>query len=313
MMKLTGAYTALITPMKENGEVDYEGFRRLINFQLEEGIDGLVPLGTTGETPTLEEDEEEKLIKIAVEEVKGRVPVIVGTGSNDTKYMAAYTRRAKNLGADAALVVTPYNNKPNDSGLLRHFQAAAAGGLPVVVYNIASRTGRNIPTPLMAKIAQIPGIAGVKESSGDLGQMGDVIREIALPRRQAGNPFAVLSGDDAFTLPLIALGGDGIVSVVSNLVPRRVKALAKACLEGDFEEGRRIHFELLPLIKAAFVETNPAPIKAAMTWAGLPGGPVRLPLGPLAPASEAVLKAALEGLELKIRSEPSGGAQDFTI
>jgi 4-hydroxy-tetrahydrodipicolinate synthase len=301
MKKLTGAYTALITPMKENGEVDYEGFRRLINFQIEEGIDGLVPLGTTGETPTLAEDEEETLISIAVEEAGGRVPVIVGTGSNDTKYMAAYTRRAKDLGADAALVVTPYYNKPNDSGLLRHFEAAAAEGLPVVVYNIGSRTGRNIPVPLMAKIALIPGVAGVKEASGDPGQMGDVIREIALPRQKAGNPFAVLSGDDALTLPLIALGGDGIISVVSNLVPRRVKALAKACLDGDFEEGRRLHHELLPLFKAAFIETNPAPIKAAMTWAGLPGGPVRLPLGPLAPASEAVIRAAMEGLGITLR------------
>jgi 4-hydroxy-tetrahydrodipicolinate synthase len=300
MKKLKGAFTALITPMKDSGAVDYDGFRRLIDFQLEEGIDGLVPLGTTGETPTLEEDEEEKLIQIAVKAAAGKVPVIVGAGSNDTRHMVLYTRRAKDLGADAALVVTPYYNKPNDSGLLRHFEAAAAEGLPVVVYNIASRTGRNIPVSLMAKIAQIPGIAGVKESSGDLGQMGDLIREIALPRRQAGNPFAVLSGDDAFTLPLIALGGDGIISVISNLVPRRVKALAKACLEGGFEEARRIHFELLPLIKAAFVETNPAPVKAAMTWAGLPGGPARLPLGPLAPASEAVLKAALEGLGMSL-------------
>ncbi|MDR2618333.1 MAG: 4-hydroxy-tetrahydrodipicolinate synthase [Treponema sp.] len=298
MNGLKGAFTALITPMKDSGGVDYDGFRRLIDFQLEEGIDGLVPLGTTGETPTLEEDEEEKLIQIAVKAAKGKVPVIIGAGSNDTRHMVLYTQRAKDLGADAALVVTPYYNKPNDSGLLRHFEAAAAVGLPIVVYNIASRTGRNIPVSLMAKIAQIPGIAGVKESSGDLGQMGDMIREIALPRRQAGNPFAVLSGDDAFTLPLIALGGEGIISVISNLVPRRVKALAKACLEGHFEEARRIHFELLPFIKAAFVETNPAPIKAAMTWAGLPGGPARLPLGPLAPASEAVLKTALEGLNL---------------
>jgi 4-hydroxy-tetrahydrodipicolinate synthase len=299
--------------MKEDGQVDYEGFRRLVNFQLEEGIDGLVPLGTTGETPTLEEDEEEKLIRIIMDEVKGRLPVIIGAGSNDTRHMTAYVKRAKDFGADAALVVTPYYNKPNDSGLIRHFEAAAALGIPIVVYNIASRTGRNIPTALMEKIAAIPGIAGVKEASGDLGQMADVLSLIAAPRRAAGNPFAVLSGDDGMTLPLMALGGGGVISVISNLVPARVKALTAAGLSGDFDEARRIHFELLPLIKAAFIETNPAPIKAAMGWAGLPGGPCRLPLGPLDPKNEAPLKAAMEKLGIGrphrplLRTPPAGG------
>jgi 4-hydroxy-tetrahydrodipicolinate synthase len=305
MKDLFGAFTALITPMKENGDVDYDGFRRLINFQLEQGIDGLVPLGTTGETPTLDEDEEEKLIRIAVDEVKGAVPLIIGTGSNDTRHMVMYTKRAKDLGADAALVVTPYYNKPNDDGLYKHFEAAAAVGIPIVVYNIASRTGRNIPTPLMVKIASIKstcgkGIVGVKEASGDLNQMGDVLQNIALPRKGGANPFYVLSGDDSFTLPLISLGGNGIISVISNLVPARVKALTKACLAGDFEEGRRIHFELLPLVKTAFIETNPIPIKAAMSWAGLPVGPTRLPLGKLDSKNEAPLKAAMQKLGFKV-------------
>jgi 4-hydroxy-tetrahydrodipicolinate synthase len=282
--------------MKENGDVDYDGFRRLINFQLEQGIDGLVPLGTTGETPTLNEDEEEKLIRIVVDEVKGKIPLLIGTGSNDTKHMVAYTKRAKDMGADAALVVTPYYNKPNDDGLLKHFQAAAAVGIPIVVYNIASRTGRNILTPLMEKIAAVPGIAGVKEASGDLGQMAEVLQAIAFPRRAGANPFAVLSGDDGFTLPLMALGGDGVISVVSNLVPARVKALTKACLAGDFEEARKIHFELAPLVKAAFLETNPIPIKQAMNWAGLPAGPARLPLGKLDVKNEAPLRAAMQKL-----------------
>jgi len=299
MKDLSGAYTALVTPMKENGDVDYDGFRRLINFQLEQGIDGLVPLGTTGETPTLDEDEEEKLIRIIVDEVKGTVPIIVGTGSNDTKHMVIYTKRAKDMGADAALVVTPYYNKPNDDGLYRHFEAAAAVGIPIVVYNIASRTGRNIPTPLMEKIATINGIVGVKEASGDLSQMGDVLQSIALPRKGTVNPFYVVSGDDGFTLPLIALGGDGIISVISNLVPARVKALTKACLAGNFEEGQKIHFELLPLIKAAFIETNPIPMKAAMSWAGLPAGPARLPLGKLESKNEAILRKAIEKLGIK--------------
>jgi 4-hydroxy-tetrahydrodipicolinate synthase len=282
--------------MKENGDIDYEGFRRLIEFQIGEGIDGLLPLGTTGETPTLDEDEEERLIKIAVESAKGKVPLIIGTGSNDTRHMVSYTQRAKDLGADAALVVTPYYNKPNDDGLFRHFEAAARVGIPVIVYNIASRTGRNIPTPLMEKIAQIPGIAGVKEASGDINQMGDVIDRIAVRRKE---PFVVLSGDDALTLPLASLGGDGVVSVISNLVPGKVKALTSAALAGNFAEARKLHYQLLPLIKAAFIETNPVPIKAVMNLAGLPAGPARLPLGKLDPKNEAPLRAAMEGLGIK--------------
>ncbi|HCC37550.1 MAG TPA: 4-hydroxy-tetrahydrodipicolinate synthase [Treponema sp.] len=295
-----GAYTALITPMNESGEVDYEGFRRLVDFQITEGIDGIVPLGTTGETPTLDEDEEEKLIKVAVEETRGRVPIIVGAGSNDTRHMVMYVERAKKMGADAALVVTPYYNKPNDDGLIRHFQAAAQTGLPIVVYNIASRTGRNIPASLMEKISRIPGIAAVKESSGDLNQMGDIIRDTALPRRAEGKYFSVLSGDDSFNLALTAMGGDGVISVISNLLPAKVKALTRAGLEGRFDEARAIHYELLPFMKAAFVETNPVPIKLAMTWAGLPAGPARLPLGKLSEASEATLKKAMAELQIKI-------------
>ncbi|MDR0553282.1 MAG: 4-hydroxy-tetrahydrodipicolinate synthase [Treponema sp.] len=301
MQMLRGTFTALITPMKENGEVDYEGFRRLIGFQLKAGIDGLVPLGTTGETPTLEEEEEEELIRIAVEEVGGAVPLIIGAGSNDTKYAVKYVRRARDLGADAALVVTPYYNKPNDEGLYRHFEATAKEGLPIVVYNIASRTGRNIPTVLLERIAGIPGIIGVKEASGDINQMGEVIGAIAAKRQTRDGGFAVLSGDDGLTLPLMALGGDGVVSVISNLAPAQTAALTRACLAGDFTEARRIHYELLPLIKAVFIETNPVPIKAAMTWAGLPGGPTRLPLGPLAKAGEGPLRAAMEKLALQTR------------
>jgi 4-hydroxy-tetrahydrodipicolinate synthase len=301
MAEFKGAFTALITPMKENGDVDYDGFRRLIDFQIEGGIKGLVPLGTTGETPTLEEDEEEKLIRIVMEEVKGRVPVIIGAGSNSTKYAIKYTKRAKELGADAALVVTPYYNKPNDEGLFRHFEAVAReGNIPIIIYNIASRTGRNIGPALMERLSRIPGIAGVKEASGDIGQIGDTIREVAAKRRAEGGSFAVLSGDDALTLPLIALGGDGIISVISNLVPGKVAALTEACLAGNFKEARRLHYELLPLVRAAFIETNPIPIKTAMSWAGLPGGPVRPPLGPLDRKNEAPLRAAMEGLEIKL-------------
>jgi len=284
--------------MTESGEVDYDGFRRLIQFQIAEGIDGILPLGSTGESPTLEEGEEDKIIEIAIKEAKGKVHVMVGAGSNDTRHMIKYVERAKSMGADSALVVTPYYNKPNDEGLIRHFEAAGNVGIPIVVYNIASRTGRNIPTSLMAKIANLPNMAGVKEASGDINQMGDVIREISMPRAANGGSFRVLSGDDALTLPLISLGGDGIISVISNLVPAKVKAMTKAALEGRYDEARKLHYELLPFTKAAFVETNPAPIKQALTWAGLPGGPARLPLGKLSASSEAVLKKAMEDLNI---------------
>jgi len=296
MTDFRGAYTALVTPMTESGEIDYEGFRRLIQFQITEGIDGIVPLGTTGENPTLDEDEEDKLIEIAVKESAGKIKVIVGAGSNDTKHMVKYVERAKKFGADAALVVTPYYNKPNDSGMLRHFEAAAKPGIPIIVYNIASRTGKNIPTPLMKEIAKIPGIIGVKESSGDINQMGDVIREIAMPRKNSQNKFWVLSGDDSMTLPLISMGGEGVISVVSNLLPAKVKNMTQAALDGDFEKARAIHYEILPFMKAAFIETNPVPIKQALVWAGLPAGPTRLPLGKLEPSSEAIIKKAMTGL-----------------
>ena len=296
MTQFRGAFTALVTPMKESGGIDYDGFKRLIEFQMSQGIDGIVPLGTTGESPTIDEDEEEKLIKISMKMAGGKIPVIVGSGSNDTKHMVSYVKRAKKHGADAALVVTPYYNRPNDDGLLRHFEEAAKVGVPIIIYNIASRTGRNIPTPLMKEIAKINGIAGVKESSGDINQMGDVIREIAMPRKASGGKFWVLSGDDALILPLTSMGGDGVISVVSNLLPAKVKALTAAALEGRYEEARALHYELLPLIRAAFVETNPVPIKQALTWAGLPAGPARLPMGKLSPASEAVLKKAMKEL-----------------
>ncbi|MDR2658513.1 MAG: 4-hydroxy-tetrahydrodipicolinate synthase [Spirochaetaceae bacterium] len=298
MTAFKGAFTALITPMKENYEVDFDGFRRLIRFQLENGIDGLVPIGTTGETPALEENEEERLLKIVIEETAGSVPVIAGTGSNSTKHAILYTKRAKDLGADAALVVTPYYNKPNDDGLIRHFEEVAGVGLPIIIYNIASRTGRNIPTPLMEKLARIPNIVGVKEASGDINQMGDVISSIkmagpASPASPDGG-FTVLSGDDALTLPLLSLGGDGVISVVSNLLPGKVAALVKAGLAGDFEKARSIHYELLPFVKAAFIETNPVPIKRALEFAGLPAGPTRLPLGRISDANDKIVREAVK-------------------
>lgn len=300
-MQLRGAFTAIITPMQADGSVDYEGFRKLIRLQLEAGINGLVPLGTTGETPTLERDEQDRLIAIAMEEAGGKVPVIVGVGSNSTAHTIHNARRAQELGADAILVVTPYYNKPTNEGIYRHFAAVAeATDVPIVVYNIAGRTAKNIDVATMDRLSQIPSVVAVKEASGDIAQMGDIISTVASARRKEGKYFAVLSGDDAFTLPLAALGGDGVISVVSNLVPRRIVELCRACREGKFEEARRLHYELLPLFKGAFIETNPIPIKTAMGWLGLPAGPLRLPLCELEKNNVEKLKAALRAAHVEI-------------
>ena len=297
MSTLRGALTAMITPMNADGSVDYDGFKKNIQFQLEKGIDGLVPLGTTGETPTLAEDEEEKMIKIVLDAVRAwekqtgkKIPVVVGAGSNNTADAVRYCTRAKELGADAALVVTPYYNKPSDEGVFRHFEAVSKVGIPIVVYNIAGRTGKNIPTPLLVRIADLPNIIGVKEASGDINQMMAVIAQI----KSKHPDFAVLSGDDGLTLPLIAVGGDGIVSVVSNLAPEEVTAMTHAALDGDFAKARELHYRLLPFFKAAFVDGNPTSIKYAMNYKKMPAGALRLPLVEVTDSAKKVIENALK-------------------
>ena len=301
MLKLKGTYTAMVTPMKKNGAVDYEGFRKHVKNQLKAGIDGLVPLCTTSETPTLDEDEEDKMISIIMEEraafkkATGKnIPIIIGTGSNNTRDAVRYTQRAKEAGADAALVVTPYYNKPSQEGVYRHFAAVSKVGLPILVYNIQGRTGTNIATDTLARIAELPNIIGVKEASGNINQMTDVLAKV-----KAKHPnFAVLSGDDGLTLPLLSLGGDGVVSVVSNLAPKEVKAMVDAGLKGKFDEARKMHFRLLPIFKAAFVDGNPTSIKYAMNLKGLPAGGVRAPLVEVNANAKKVIKAALQACKL---------------
>ena len=303
-MKLQGALTAMITPMKADGSVDYEGFRSNVKFQLEQGIDGLVPLGTTAETPTLDErpgEEEDKIIAIVMEEVKAfesktgkHVPVILGAGSNNTRDAVSYCERAKNSGADAALVVTPYYNKPSKEGIYQHFAAVSKVGIPIVVYNIQGRTGVNIPTDTLARIAELPNIIGVKEASGNINQMMEVIATIKSKKPD----FAVLSGDDGLTLPLISVGGDGIISVVSNLAPAIVTEMAHKALDGDFEAARKIHYRLLPFFKAAFVDGNPSSIKYAMNVKKMPSGPCRLPLVEVTDSAKKVIEDALKQCNL---------------
>lgn len=296
MIRLRGAFTAMITPMKEDGSIDYDGYRKLLRFQMEEGIDGLVPLGTTGETPTLDEDEEQRIIDVVMGEVRAfekeksvKVPVVLGAGSNNTRDAVRYTKRAKKAGADAALVVTPYYNKPSSEGIFRHFEAVSRVGIPILVYNIAGRTGKNIDTPTLSRIADLPNIAGVKEASGSISQMTDVIDTI----KSKHPDFAVLSGDDAMTLPLIACGGDGVVSVVSNAAPALVSEMVRAALSGDYEAARKIHYRLLPFFKAAFVDGNPTSIKYAMRVKGLPSGSVRLPLVDVHDEAKKIIEEAL--------------------
>ena len=307
MSKLRGAFTALVTPMFEDGSVDYEGWRKLIQLQLEGGITGLVPLGTTSETPTLDENaEEEKLIEIVISEVRKYkqklakegnprdIPVILGASSNNTRDAVRYATRAKAMGADYALIVTPYYNKPSDEGIFRHFEEVSKVGIPIIVYNIAGRTGKNISTDLLCRIAELPNVAGVKEASGSISQMMEVIARISRKKPD----FSVLSGDDGLTLPMMAAGGDGVVSVVSNVAPALVTEMVTLALEGDFEKAREIHYRLTPFFKAAFIDGNPTSIKYAMNVKGLPAGGLRLPLVEVNDNAKKIIENALKECDL---------------
>jgi 4-hydroxy-tetrahydrodipicolinate synthase len=287
-----GVFTALVTPFTEEGKIDEQALRRLVDFQIEEGIDGLVPVGTTGESPTLGAEETEAVIRITVEQARGRVPVIAGAGSNSTDKAIHLAAAAKKLGATASLQVAPYYNKPTAEGFYRHFTAIAdAVDLPMVVYNIPGRTGKNIENSTMLRLAGHRNIVAVKEASGDVSQMMNLIS-------QKPAAFAVLSGDDNLAFPLIALGGKGVISVASNLVPGRMKEMVSAALQGKWDKARELHYRLLPLFKAIFIETNPIPIKAALAMKGLMKEVYRLPMCPLAEENRKTLAGVLR--ELKI-------------
>ncbi len=269
---LRGCITALVTPFDYNLGVDLEGLRKNINYQMSNGIAGIVPLGTTGESPTITGEEFTGIVETAVQQAKGRVPVIVGTGSNSTDKTIHATKTAERLGADAALIVTPYYNKPTQEGIYRHFEKINnSTALPIIVYNIAGRTGVNIETSTMKRLAGLRNIAGVKEASGSISQIADVINQMP-------EDFLVMSGDDGVTLPLISLGGHGIISVAANILPKRVSEMARLALEGRAQDAAQMNRELLPAFRAIFIETNPIPVKTAMRRLGMPSGPFRLPL-----------------------------------
>ncbi len=284
---LRGVFTALVTPFTPTGEIDREAFRSLVERQLAAGVHGLVPCGTTGETPSMTLEEWEWIVRTTVELAGGRVPVVPGTGSNNTRQTIERTRRAKELGADAALVVTPYYNKPNPAGLAAHFRAVLdEGGLPVVFYNVPGRTGRNaLPAEILA-LADHPRLAAVKEASGNLGQAMTIVRE----RREG---LAVLSGEDELTCAMVLMGADGVISVLSNVDPEGTVRMVEAALAGDVARAREEHYRLLPLTRALFAETNPVPAKAALALLGLSGDAVRPPLAPASEATREKLRAAL--------------------
>jgi 4-hydroxy-tetrahydrodipicolinate synthase len=284
----SGAFTALVTPFK-NGEVDVEALESLVEFQIEGGIDGLVPCGTTGESPTLSEEEDRLVIETVVRVTAGRVPVVAGTGSNNTASAIKYTKMAEEVGADGSLQVAPYYNKPTQEGLFRHYAAIAENtSLPLVLYNIPGRTNVTIAPETIAQLAEIPNIVGVKESTLSMNMVSDI-------KRLCGEEFDILSGDDPMTLPLLALGGTGVVSVASNIAPGAVSDMVAAMNSGDLARGRELHYGLLPLIRALSVETNPIPIKAAASLLGLCSDELRLPLVPMSGDNLRNLRTVMEG------------------
>jgi 4-hydroxy-tetrahydrodipicolinate synthase len=289
--KFQGSGTALVTPFLNDGSIDEPALRRLVELQIQSGIDMIMPCGTTGEGATLEPEEADRVLSIVLEETKGRALVVFGAGSNSTATAVKGAERAKRFGADGVLSVGPYYNKPTQNGYYEHFRAVAEVGCPVLVYNVPGRTGGNIEANTMLRIAEIPNIAGTKEASGNLGQIMEILRN-------RPPEFRVLAGDDAIALVVIALGGDGLVSVISNEAPSLVSQLINAALEGNLECARKLHYKLLPLMSANFVESNPIPVKAVMSMMGLIGENYRLPMVPLSPVHRAPLRKLAEDLEL---------------
>ena len=284
---IQGALTAMVTPFRD-GRVDYAQLSGNVAFQIDQGIDGLVPVGTTGESPTLSHEEHRKVIEHVVEQAAGRTKVVAGTGSNSTAEALELTQHAKAVGADAALMVNPYYNKPSQEGLYRHFmQVADDVGLPIVLYNIPGRTNITMSPATVARLARHPMIAAIKEATGSL----DIASEIA---NLCGDDITIVSGDDSLTLPLMSIGGKGVISVLSNIIPAKVKALSAAALAGDFVAARKQHLELFPLFKGMFIETNPVPIKTAMAMMNADTGELRLPLCELAAENREALELLLK-------------------
>jgi 4-hydroxy-tetrahydrodipicolinate synthase len=272
-----GVLPAIVTPFRRNLalDLDLEGLASNVEFLIENGVHGVVPCGSTGESATLSFEEHELVIEKTIEVVNGRVPVIAGTGSNNTAEAVRFTKAAKDLGADGVLVISPYYNKPNRSGLVKHYTILSDIDIPVIMYNVPGRTGQNLTPDLVVELARNPGIVGIKEASGDIGQISRIIEGTL------DEDFVVISGDDNLTFPILALGGSGVISVAANVEPGRMVAMFDAFCEGDFETALDLHYELSPLFRSMFIDTNPIPVKKAVELRGMAGGPVRLPLDEL--------------------------------
>jgi 4-hydroxy-tetrahydrodipicolinate synthase len=290
-MKFQGSFVALVTPFK-NDAVNEEKVRELVRLHIENGTDGIVAAGTTGEAPTLSGPERERLFEVVVDEAAGRIKVIAGTGSYDTAHSANATRRAQQLGVDAALIVTPYYNKPTQRGLFAHFEAIAeACDLPLIVYNVPGRTSVNLTAETMLQLADIDSVVAVKEASGDLGQISEIAAN-------ANGRITVLSGDDNLTAAILAVGGEGVISVTANIIPRDIKKLCDLFAENNLPEGRALHHRLLRINNAMFYEPNPIPVKTAMNMMGMEVGKFRLPLAPMAESNKQRLQGILNFYEL---------------
>lgn len=290
----TGMATAIVTPMHTDGSIDYEALGRFVEFQIGSGINGLVVMGTTGENATIEPEDQKKVIAYTVEKVAGRVPVIAGTGTNNTEHVLANTRNACQVGADAVLVVTPYYNKATQNGLVAHFTAVAdESTLPVILYNVPSRTGCNLLPKTVAKLSEHPNIAAIKEATGSLAQMIEIMH-------LCGDKIDVYSGEDGLTVPMMAMGAKGTISVLSNVVPRQSVAMTDACLRGDYAAAAKMQCDLLPLINALFSEVNPIPAKAATAAMGFGADALRLPLTSMEEQNRAVLFAEMRKLGITV-------------
>ena len=287
-----GVLPAIITPFKRNPamDLDVQGLERNIGFLLSCGIHGIVPCGSTGESATLSFEEHEKVIEITIDRVNGKIPVVAGTGSNNTAEAVRLTKAAKDSGADGVLVISPYYNKPNRSGLVKHYTRLADLDIPLIVYNVPGRTGQNLEPDLVAELAQHPNIVGIKEASGNIGQVSRIIEATQ------DEDFIVISGDDNLTLPIMALGGGGVISVTANVDPKRMVAMCEAMKKGDLKKALSLHYALSPLFRAMFIDTNPIPVKKAVELIGMAGGPVRLPLDNLDDKKTEQLKKVLDSI-----------------
>ncbi len=291
--ELKGVYPALITPFKKNGEIDEQGFRKNIDFVIEGGVSGIVPCGCTGEAATLSFDEQKRLLEVAVDQADGRVPVIGGSGSNNTMEAVELTQYAKEAGATAAMLITPYYNKPGDAGQILHYTTVAEKvDIPIILYNVPSRTGINMKPSVVAQLAKIDNIVGIKEASGSPAQTAEII-ELT---RDYKKTFTVLSGDDNLTIPIMSYGGKGVVSVAANILPAEVSQMVAYYLNGDQKKALDVYYRLAPIMRGLFIETNPIPVKAAAGMMGLAAGPMRAPLTPLAPENEKKLQPMLDAL-----------------